>query len=427
MEPITNTNQEVTSPGNSNKPGGAKAFNFNPFRPEFYTDPYPIYHQLRDSEPVHKSFIGAWLLTRYADVKAVLRDPRFTVDKQAKRLKTKSYYLEQRQSNLNTLVQNTSNFLLYLDPPDHTRLRGLVSKAFYPGVVERMQPYIQKIANELIDKVRDTGVIDIIADIACPLPVKVIATMLGVPTEDRTMLNHWTDELSRLLDPLMSLEAYDHMNKVAVEFTEYFRGLIAERQKRPKEDLISALIAAKEQGDKLSEDEMVSVCMLLFAAGEETTVNLIGNGMLALLRHPDQMELLKQEPTIIHSAVEELLRYDSPVQLIARIPIEDVEIGGKTIPRGEPVYLSLGAANRDKAQFTNPDSLNLCRSENRHLAFSDDIHYCLGAALGRVEGQIAINTLIQRLPDLKLNTDKLEWRENILLRGLKSIPVTFSH
>jgi cytochrome P450 len=220
--------------------------------------------------------------------------------------------------------------------------------------------------------------------------------------------------MSRIIDPLMSLEDYDQLNQVAVAFTEYFRDLIVERRKKPKEDLISALIAARDQGDKLSEDELLSVCLMLFVTGEETTVHTIGNGMLALLRHPDQMELLKRNPTIIQSAVEEILRYDSPVQQTARIAREDVEIGDKTIRSGENVLVSLGAANRDPAQFSNPAQLDLIRDENHHLAFSDSIHYCLGAALARLQSQIAINTLVQRLPNLKLNTEKLEWRKTLI-------------
>jgi cytochrome P450 len=289
-----------------------------------------------------------------------------------------------------------------------------------------MRPQIHEIVDESINKVRDTGVMDIVVDLSCPLPVIVIARMLGVPAEDSSKLGQWSNEMSRIIDPLMSLEDYDQLNQVAVEFTDYFRDLIVERRKTPKEDLISALIAARDQGDKLSEDELLSVCMVLFVTGEETTVHTIGNGMLALLRHPDQMELLRRNPIIIQSAVEEILRYDSPVQQTARIAMEDVEIGGKTIRAGENVLVSFGAANRDPAQFSKPDQLNLIRDENHHLAFGDSIHYCLGAALARLQGQIAINTLMQRLPDLKLNTDKLEWRKNINIRGLKSLPVSFT-
>ena len=425
MEPITKHNKETISPGKVKQPGAAKAFKFNPFLAEFQSDPYPTYHRLRVEDPVHRSF-DTWVITRYADVKAVLRDPRFGADQVPKRIKNKSHYFEEQQRDIKTLVQMSGKFFFYLDPPDHTRLRGLVSKAFSAKVVERMRPQIHEIVDESINKVRDTGVMDIVVDLSCPLPVIVIARMLGVPAEDSSKLGQWSNEMSRIIDPLMSLEDYDHLNQVAVAFTEYFRGLIVERRKRPKEDLISALIAARDQGDKLSEDELLSVCLMLFLTGEETTVHTIGNGMLALLRHPDQMELLKRNPTIIQSAVEEILRYDSPVQQTARIAREDVEIGDKIIRSGENVLVSLGAANRDPAQFSNPAQLDLIRDENHHLAFSDSIHYCLGAALARIQSQIAINTLVQRLPNLKLNTEKLEWRKNINIRGLKSLPVSFT-
>jgi cytochrome P450 len=425
MEPVTKQNKGAISLGKISGPGAEKAFKFNPFLPEFHANPYPTYQRLRTEDPIHQSF-GTWILTRYTDVKAVLRDPRFCSVPIPKRIKDKSHYFEQQQRGLRTLAQMTSKFFFYLDPPDHTRLRGLVSKAFSSKVVEHMRPQIQEIVDELICKVRDTGVIDIILDLSCPLPVLVISKMLGVPAKDSSKLAKWSNELSHIIDPLVSLEAYDQLNQVAGEFADYFRGLIVEREKRPKEDLISALITARDEGDKLNDDELLSVCMLLFVTGEETTVNTVGNGMLALLRHPDQMELLKRKPTIIQSAVEELLRYDSPVQQTARIATENVEIGGRTIRAGADVIVCLGAANRDPAQFPNPDQLDLTRDENRHLAFGDSIHYCLGAALARVQSQIAINTLVQRLPNMKLHIDKLEWRKNINIRGLKALPVTFT-
>ncbi len=425
MEPSAKTNKEVINSGKTSKTGLTKQVRFNPFIPEFHADPYSIYHCLRSEEPIHWSIFGEWVLTRYVDVKSVLRDPLFCAEKIPMRIKEKGHYLQQKQKSLNAIAQVSSKFFFFLDPPDHTRLRGLVCKAFSTRVVECMRPQIQEIVDELIDGFQDRGVMDIISDLACPLPVIVIAKMLGVPAEAHSKLHKWSNDMSRILDPLLSLETYEHLNQVAVEFTEYFRDLIAERQKSPKEDLISALVAARERGDRLSEEELLSICMLLFVTGEETTVNTIGNGILALLCHPDQMEKLKREPAIIQSAIEELLRYDSPVQLTSRIATENVEISGKLIRAGDKVVACLGAANRDPSQFPDPDRLDLTRGENSHLAFSDGIHYCLGAVLARVQGQIAINTLVQRLPDLKLYTDTLEWRENIVVRGLKALPVTF--
>ena len=413
---------------NTSKPGAVKPVEFDFFRPEFHTDPYPLYYRLRSEDPVHRSFIGGtWVLTRYADVKAVLRDRRVGTLETPKQIKDKNQYIQEKGKELNTLAYVSSQLLFYMNPPDHTRLRRLASKAFSSSiVVERMRPYVQETVNELLGKVRNTGFMDIISDLAGPLPVIVIAKVLGVPHEDEDRLHHWSNVLSRILDLLLSLGEYERMNRVVLEFQAYFRDLIAERVKKPKADIISALIAAREQGDKLSEDELLATCILLFATGEETTVNTIGNGMLALLRHPDQMEKLKREPTLIQSAVEELLRYDSPVQITGRLALETIEIGGQTIRAGEKILTCLGAANRDPTQFPSPDRLDLTRRENHHLAFGDGIHYCLGAGLARVQGQIAINTVIQQLPNLALHTDKLEWRKNIALRGLKSLPVTFT-
>jgi cytochrome P450 len=427
MEPITKHNKETISPGKVKQPGAAKAFKFNPFLAEFQRDPYSTYHRLRVEDPIHWSLLGTWVLTRYVDVKVVLRDPRFCSNPIPKQVKERGQYLQQKQKDLKALAQISSKFLFFLKPPDHTRLRGLLSQAFSPNVVERLRPQIQEIVDKLLEKVRDRGFMDIVSDIACPLPIIVTARMLGVPDEAYSQLHEWSNHLSLLLDPLISLEAYEHMNQVAGEFIDYFRDLIAEREKRPKEDLISALITARDRSNKLSEDELVSICMVLFVTSEGTTANLIGNGILALLRHPDQMEKLKREPAIIQIAVEELLRYDSPVQQVVRVATENVEIGGKTIRVGEKILVSLGAANRDPAQFLNPDLLDLTRDKNHHLAFADSIHHCLAAPLARVEGQIAINTLVQRLPKLKLSTDTtLKWKKKIATRGLKALPVTFT-
>lgn len=425
MESIGNPNQETISLDNTNKSGSAQAFKFNPFDLGFRTNPYPAYHRLRSWEPVHQHFFGSWGLTRYADIKAVLRDSRFRSDNLPERLKNKNQYLEHQNQNLNALVRGTSTWLLSLEPPDHTRLRKLVGKAFSPGVVERLRPQTQEIVDDLIDKVQQRGSMDIISELARPLPVRVISTLLGIPEEIQGQVYEWANDLSGILDPLNSLETLVYMNQVIQKFSDCFGELIAERENQPQPDLISALITARDEGDKLSNDELLTVCMLLFATGEETTVNLIGNGMLALLHHPSEMELLKREPTMIANAVEEMLRYDSPIQRIARIALEDLEIDGHKIAAGEQVVLYLGAANRDPAQFPDCDRLVLNRSDNCHLAFADGIHHCLGAALARVEGQIAINTLIRRLPDLRLETDILEWRKNIALRGLKALRVVF--
>lgn len=412
---------------NPQKIRSAKAFKFNPFNKEFHVDPYLTYHHLRSEDPVHRYFVrGDWVLTRYADVKAVLKSKCVRTHDQPELIQQKNQYLQSKGKNLNALAYNSNKFLFYMNPPDHGRLRSLVVKAFSSTVVERMRPRIQEIVNDLLGQIHHKGTMDIIADLAGPLPVAVIGNMLGIPSEAQNQLHQWSNVLSRILDSLMSLEEYEVLNKAIEEFQEYLRDLIDKREKDPQDDLISALIAVREQSERLSQDELLTTCMLLFMTGEETTVNTIGNGMLALLNHPQQMETLKREPTIIQKAVEEMLRYDSPVQITERIAIDNIKIGNQTIQAGEKIILCLGSANRDPAEFPNPDQLNVNRCENNHLAFGDGIHYCLGAALARTQAQIAINTLVQQLPNLKLATDKLEWRRNKALRGLTTLPLTFT-
>ncbi|MCC5600914.1 cytochrome P450 [Nostoc favosum] len=420
-------NKEVISTDQTETIGSTKAFKFNLFDPKVHINPYPAYHHLRSESPVHQNFVGGgWLVTRYADVKAILRSGYVRSQDKPKSIQERNKYLQDKGKNLNALAHTASQLLFYMDPPDHTRLRSLVVKVFSPVVVERMRPRIQEIVDELLDKVRHKGSMDIIADFAIPLPVTVISRLLGIPQEDQDQLNQWSNVFARILDSLVSLEEFEAMNEVTEAFQEYLRALIAKREKQPQADLISALITAREQTDKLSQEELLATCIMLFTTGEESTVNTIGNGMLALLNHPDQIEQLKREPTMIQSAVEEILRYDSPVQITTRIATVNFEIGNQTIQAGEKVVLCLGAANRDPEQFPDPDRLNINRDPNPHVAFGDGIHYCLGAGLARIQAQIAVNTLIQQFPDLKLASDKLEWRKNVVLRGLKALPVNFT-
>jgi cytochrome P450 len=319
--------------------------------------------------------------------------------------------------------------MLDRDPPDHTRLRGLVSKAFTPRVVEGLRPRIQQIVDELLAGVAGRGSMDLIEEFAYPIPVAVICEMLGVPVEDHERFKDWSLDIARGLD-LIWLGPDSEVGRRSVaarqSLAEYFRGLIAQRRAAPRADMLSGLIAAEEAGDKLNETELLATCILLLIAGHETTVNLIGNGTLALLRHRDQLRRLQQDPTLIGSAIEELLRYDGPVQRTARIPSEDVTIGGRTIARGEMVMPFIGAADRDPVQFPEPDRLDIGRADNRHIAFGWGIHFCLGAPLARIEGQIAINTLIKKWPKLALATDRPEYRQSLTLRGLKALPVSFA-
>jgi cytochrome P450 len=392
---------------------------FNPMDPEFVADPYPMYHRLRAEDPVHHSPLGFWVLTRYADVIAMLRDPRLIKEPIAA-------FVAARFGM--TVPPGLGLSMLDRDPPDHTRLRGLVSKAFTPRALERLRPGIQQIVDGLLDEVAGRGSMDLIEEFAYPLPVRVICEMLGVPVRDHERFKHWGLDIARGLDAIM-LPPDSEVGKRSVTgrraLAEYFHGLIAERRAAPREDMLSALIAAEEAGDKLNEDELLATCILLLVAGHETTVNLIGNGVLALLRHPAELRKLRENPGLIGTAVEELLRFDGPVQRTARIPSEDVTIDGQTIGKGEMVMPFLGAADRDAAQFPDPDRLDITRADNRHIAFGMGIHFCLGAPLARVEGQIAINTLLARLPKLALATDRPRFRQSLTLRGLETLPVSF--
>ena len=391
---------------------------FNPMDPAFIEDPYPTYHLLRSEDPVHHNPLGFWVLTRYDDVVAALRDPRLTKEPIAAFVAART----------GAPAPAGGLSMLDRDPPDHTRLRGLVNKAFTPRVVEKLRPDIQDVVDGLLAKVEDAHSMDLMEEFAFPIPVIVICQMLGVPVEDRERFKKWGLDIARGLDAIMLPPDSDVARRSTTarqELAEYFRHLIAERRTSPRDDLLSGLIAAEEAGDKLSETELLATCILLLVAGHETTVNLIGNGTLALLRHPEQLRRLREEPGLIGSAVEELLRFDGPVQRTARVPSEDITIAGRTIPKGDMVLPFIGAADRDPAQFPDPDRLDLGRTDNRHIAFGWGIHFCIGAPLARVEGQIAISALARKLPKLALAGEKPEHRLSLTLRGLKTLPVSF--
>jgi cytochrome P450 len=392
---------------------------FNPFLPEFHADPYPFYRRLREQDPVHQTSMGFWVLTRYDDCVAALRDPRFGREEFQQMLA--AVYGGEESDRL-------PRSMLFRDPPDHTRLRALVSKAFTPRVIEQMRDHIQEIVDRLLERAQRQGGMDVIEDLAYPLPVTVICEMLGVPVDDHASIRGWSADIARSLDVigLPSDPSIADRGRVARRaLADYFRALVPVRRARPQPDLLSGLLAAEEQGDKLTEPEVIAMCLLLFIAGHETTVNLIGNGALALLRHPDQLARLRADPALIPNAIEELLRYDSPVQRTARITTTDVEIDGRPIAKGAMVVTALGAANRDPAQFPDPDRLDVTRRDVRHISFGYGIHFCLGAPLARVEGQIALGTLLRRAPGLGLAEPSPEWRESSVLRGLKRLRVTF--
>ncbi|HEY9868847.1 MAG TPA: cytochrome P450 [Candidatus Obscuribacterales bacterium] len=393
--------------------------------PEFLQDPYPTMQRLRSEAPVFWSDKGKyWIITRYSDAHTILRDQSYE-----KGLS--------RMGQVNPLVnlippaselrKSTSHWMLTQNPPDHTRLRSLLNKAFTPAMVQQMRPDIQEIADRLIESVRGKRQVELVSEYAFVLPVTVIAAMLGVPAEDRDKFHKWSHALTEMLEPRMTLDLgrINRANEANKELIEYLRPLVQERRKNPRNDLISALVEAEEQGSKLTEDELLANCVLLLVAGHETTVNLIGNGVLALLRNPDQLELLKKEPDLIQSAVEEFLRYESPIQLVRRVAAYDMELGGQKIDKDDMLVVLLGACNRDPEVFPNPDKLDIRRSPNKHIAFSEGIHFCLGASLARLEGQIAISTLFKELPDIRLATEKLEFKQPFALRGLKEMPVSF--
>jgi len=382
------------------------------FAPEVRADPWPFYARLREADPVHRRPDGDWILTRYADCQGVLADPRCSSNPAH----------ESRPSEGSPARQAGSNLLLFLDPPDHTRLRRLVSKAFTPRRVEELRPRIAELVDALLDEVDGEPTFNVLEALAFPLPVIVICELMGVPAEDRDSLKEWSTAASRLLDPDVEGETLELGLLAGMGLAGYFDALFEERRRQPQDDLVSGLVAAEEEGDRLSADELRAITVLLFIAGHETTMNLIGNGTYALLQHPDQLALVRDDPEMARSAIEELLRYDGPVHVTARVPTEDIDVGGTPIAAGERMVVALGAANRDPAQYPDPDRLDVTREDNRHLTFSHGIHFCLGASLARVEGQVAIPRLLQRFPDLALAAEP-SYREHLVLRGLTELQV----
>jgi len=391
--------------------------------------PSAFYGNLREQEPLtHLSgpygMGEIWLATRYDDAIAILKDPRFVKDRRKVSLPgDERAFTDEGVSVINRFLTFRRD-MLTADPPDHTRLRGLVSKAFTPRMIEQLRPRIQQISGELLDAVQEQGKMDLIADFAFPLPITVISEMLGIPPADRRQFRAWSQTIitdavgPQPEEALAALEA----------FVQYIKTLLSEKRAHPGSDLISGLIQAEERGDTLNETELISTIFLLIVAGHETTVNLIGNGILALLQHPEQMRLLRADSSLLPPAIEELLRCTVPVLLSTpRWASEDISLHGRVIRKGETVFVSLVAANTDPRQFPNPELLDIAREENQHVAFGKGIHYCLGAPLARLEGQIAIGTLLQRFPDLRLASEpeQLTWTQSPILRGLTSLPLTF--
>lgn len=398
------------------------------FGPEMIADPYPVFHRLRSEDPVHwDKEQRVWILTRYEDVASALQDPRLSSARHEAIANLSSEDLKKMGlEELAPVFRTLSNMMVFSDPPKHTRLRKLVSKAFTPRIMEGMRSHIQETLDRVLDEVQAAGRMDVIKDLAYPLPSKIIAEMLGVPVGDRDRFKSWTQDTKLFFTTIWNTpEELQRALRSFGEFTRYLYDIVTQLREHPKDNLLSALVRAEEEGDKLSKEELFANTILIIGAGQETTTNLISNGIFALLRNPDQLQLLREDPSLIGQTVEELMRYDSPVQLVVRLAKEEFEIGGKKIKKGEFVTPVLAAANRDPQYFSNPDRLDITRKKNPHLAFGGGSHFCIGAPLGRLEGQIAILTLFQRFPNLQLTGQPLEYGDNFNLRALKALPVTW--
>ena len=389
---------------------------YNPLSSRTAQDPYPVYAALRTRDPAHRSrLLKSWLFTRHSDVDAILRDHRhFASDPRKGTLSSRQH----------TMLPPPDEFtLLFLDPPDHTRLRALVNKAFTPKAVNDLEPRIRGILGSLLDDIEDPAGFDLMQAVARPLPVIVMAEMLGVPPEDRERFRIWSAQRARLLEPMIGPRERNAGETASRAFDAYFRPIIEARRAEPRDDIVSALARAEDDGGRLTERETLNMLRLLLTAGNETTANLIGNGILALLRHPEQLQRLRNDPSLIPAAVEELLRFDSPVQADFRRVLVDCEVNGFALRKRDNVVLLLGAANRDPDVFEDPDRLDVGRSQGSHLSFGRGIHHCLGAPLARLEGRIVLEMLLEQFPQMGLLGERPWFRKGIVLRGLQSLAV----
>ncbi|HEX4621741.1 MAG TPA: cytochrome P450 [Myxococcaceae bacterium] len=390
--------------------------------PEVLANPYPLYERLRTKEPVlWDPFLHAWVVTRYVDVVRVLNE--FSANRTPSPEQLEAMGLSAMGPIAAVMVKQ----MLFLDAPTHTRLRSLASQAFTPRRVEMLRKHIQDITDRLLDAVEPAGRMDLIADLAEPLPCIVTAELLGVPTEDFPKLKGWSQDFAEMLGNFQhNPERTARILKTVEEMTAYFRDAMTAQREQPREGLLGALMKAEVDGDRLSDEEIIANVIVTMVGGQETTTNLIGNGMLSLLRHPDQMARLRAEPGLVQSAVEELLRYEAPSQHTARLAPEDLEISGRSIRKRQAVIAVMGAANRDPERFPDPDRLDLGRKDNRHVAFGWGPHFCFGAALARIEGQVSFSTLLRRFSHLSLEAGPLSWRTNLGLRGLTRLPLALT-
>ncbi|MET9904282.1 cytochrome P450 [Streptomyces sp. NPDC006446] len=395
---------------------------FDPWDPAFVADPYPAYQELRARGRVHYyEPTNQWLVPHHADVSALLRDRRLGRTYQH-RFTHEDFGRTAPPPEQEPFHVLNDHGMLDLEPPDHTRIRRLVSKAFTPRTVERLKPYVEGLAGELVGRLVEAGGGDLLTDVAEPLPVSVIAEMLGIPESDRAPLRPWSADICGMYELNPSEEVAGKAVRASVEFTEYLRGLIEARRKEPADDLISGLIAAHDEGDRLTEQEMISTCVLLLNAGHEATVNSTVTGWWTLFRHPGQLAALRADHSLIPTAVEELMRYDTPLQLFERWVLDDIEIDGTTVPRGAEIAMLFGSANRDAEVFAAPETLDLSRAENPHISFSAGIHYCIGAPLARLELAASMSALLNRAPALRLAEEPVR-KPNFVIRGLESLMV----
>jgi hypothetical protein len=392
--------------------------------PRFVSNPYPLYRWLREHEPVRKDPLApVWVLTRYDDVFEMLRNPKFLKDPFASQRLPKLVRQQLGVGAEDTRVESEVVSMLFLDPPRHTKVRGVFARAFTPASLAELKPRIELIAQKRLDRVANSGRMDIIADLAYPLPVVVIAEMLGFPPEDYPRIKVWSDNLAAALSLNPTPQQQAKATETWGEMREYFDQVVARSKQQTGDSLLRRILEAEDDPDGLNREEIFTNCVLLLSAGHETTTNLIGNGMLALLRNRDQWELLVREPNLIESAVEEILRFDGPVQWTSRLGGEPIQLNGQTIQPGEIVLGCVGAANRDPEKFPDPDRFDIRRTGNRNLAFGSGIHYCLGAALARMEAEIAIGQLAARFPKMRLATTRVKWMKGLTFRGVKELSV----
>ena len=401
-------------------PSGSTLSLYHLLDPQVLANPYPLYQRLRTEDPVHwDPFLHAWVVTRYADVVTVFQ--RFSAD----RTYTPEQLSALGMSALSPIAEVMVRQMLFMDPPTHTRIRSLAAKAFTPRRVERLRTHIEEIVDDLLDAVERKGEMDVIADLAYPLPAIVTAELLGVPPADRDQLKAWSEDFAEMLGNFQhNPERIARVLKSVEGMLAYFREAVSRDRVAPTEGLIHALRTAEIDGDRFTDDEVVANTIVTMVGGQETTTNLIGNGMLALLRHEDQLERLKADMSLIPSAVEELLRYESPSQHTARLAPDDVELGGKAIRKRQAVIAVMGATNRDPARFPDPDRLDIGRADNRHVAFGWAGHFCFGAPLARIEGQVAFQKLLARFGGVRLSPGAITWRHNLGLRGLTELRVS---